>query len=98
MRKMFSMVMFLMVVFIALAVTNPDRDHFYNWIEKTYQTDSETNILDALVLKGAEFQANFNVVFDDKVIFTFASTEVYGEKMRFLGVAGNWFALDKKEK
>jgi len=80
------------VLLVVMALTNPERDDFQEWLNYQLRKPSG-GLLGTALRKSVHLQANYNIEYSDKFFFSTASTRVTGHHLAFLGVFGIWLPL-----
>ena len=93
MKKLLLFSSFTILILILLAVTKPDEVHFKNWIKQELKTEKEDDLVTKFISTVTKVQADFNVKYEDKIIFSTAETTVLGEAVSFIGIFGFWIPV-----
>lgn len=80
------------LLLVIMVLTNPDRDDFQGWLNHQIRKPSD-GLLGSTLKKSVHLQANYNITYSDKILFSTAGTRVAGQRLTFLGVFGTWLPL-----
>jgi len=96
MKNGLIMLVIILVVFLAAAVTNPAREDFINWgvaeIRSQAESDIERIFGGAVAAPMLELQTED----EDYVFFSIFTLEKSNSEVRYLGIFNNFFALGEK--
>lgn len=101
MRRLFRMVLLLVVLGVVLFILKPDINSFEKYLHEHYTQErveaTGDNIVEKLVNKSSAVATEMQVWatrnYHDYYVFAIVDADANSEKIRFLGIATKWIKL-----
>jgi hypothetical protein len=93
MKKFMPSFIVIMLIFISLVITKPSKEDFKNWANNQYNEKKSKNLKGLIIKKSLQLQLNFNIIYEDKIVYSIIASKVNGKEVKYIGVFGNWFTL-----
>lgn len=94
MRNLLIIIMIIMTVLIAGAVTNPSREEFISWGIEEIRSEAESDIERIFGSAFAGPMLELQTDAEDYVFFSIFTVEKSGEEIKYLGIFNNFYSLD----
>jgi len=78
-----------------LANTNPSKPTYVNWAKEQVIQQSDNNIIaKGLVSIAGDTLINNNTTSDNMIFFSIYETNIFGKKVKVLGILGNFYPVE----
>ncbi|NOZ78430.1 MAG: hypothetical protein GXP48_04460 [Acidobacteria bacterium] len=96
MKTLLVVILVLLLVFAALAVSRPDQASFEQFLGRTAAAPGG-NLLQRAGAALAEMRARMTSEYHDHALWATGEAVVNGRHQRYLGIAGTWITLSSGE-
>lgn len=96
MKWAITMILILLILTF-LAVSKPSEADFQSWARANIRADDNADVLERGMVFLLRTQMNLETVYRDYTILATVDTRVVDIRLRYLGIAGQWFLLHRED-